>query len=151
MFFFFQMSPVSYQPSFLLNCLWTSQIQLHYHYKDLFLDLGCQFLMIFTVTEVFVNKVLTASFFQSGKTITHLILVVSAKSMFIFPTCEIFSFLVLVKSPAPMIITSVKSSVIRQKGEFQNRCFKETKHIKFSGKRTFLTPWYTHVRVRIRG
>ena len=43
------------------------------------------------------------------------------------------------------------SSVIRKKGESQNGCFKKTKHVKFSGKRTFLTPWYAHVRVRIRG
>ena len=34
------------------------------------------------------------------------------------------------------------SSVIRQKGESQNGCFKKTKHAKFSEKRTFLTPWY---------
>ena len=40
----------------------------------------------------------------------------------------------------------VKSSVIRQKGEFQNMCFKKTKHVNFSEKRTFLTPWYAHVR-----
>ena len=32
------------------------------------------------------------------------------------------------------------SSVIWQKGESQNGCFKETKHAKFSEKRTFLTP-----------
>ena len=38
-------------------------------------------------------------------------------------------------------------SVIRQKGESQNGCFKKTKHAKFSEKRTFLTPWYAHVRV----
>ena len=31
------------------------------------------------------------------------------------------------------------SSVIRQKGESQNRCFKKTKHTKFSEKQTFLT------------
>ena len=34
------------------------------------------------------------------------------------------------------------SSVIRQKGEFQNGCFKKTKRAKFSEKRTFLTPWF---------
>ena len=34
------------------------------------------------------------------------------------------------------------SSVIRQKGESQNGCFNKIKHIKFSEKRTFLTPWY---------
>ena len=33
-----------------------------------------------------------------------------------------------------------KSSVIRQKGESENGCFKKTKHAKFSEKRTFLTP-----------
>ena len=32
------------------------------------------------------------------------------------------------------------SSVIRQKGESQNGCFKKTKHAKFSEKRAFLTP-----------
>ena len=33
-----------------------------------------------------------------------------------------------------------QSSVIRQKGESQNGCFKKTKHAKFSEKQTFLTP-----------
>ena len=44
-----------------------------------------------------------------------------------------------------------KSSVIRQKGETQNGCFKKTKHVKFSEKQTFLPRWYAHVRVRISG
>ena len=39
----------------------------------------------------------------------------------------------------------MNSSVISQKGESQNRCFKKTKHTKFTKKRTFLTPWYAHV------
>ena len=43
------------------------------------------------------------------------------------------------------------SSVIRQKGESRNECFKKTKHAKFSDKRTILTPWYAHVRLRIKG
>ena len=34
------------------------------------------------------------------------------------------------------------SLVIMQKGESRNGCFKKTKHAKFSGKQTFLTPWY---------
>ena len=34
------------------------------------------------------------------------------------------------------------SSIIRQKGESQNRCLQKTKHAKFSEKQTFLTPWY---------
>ena len=38
------------------------------------------------------------------------------------------------------------SSVIRQKGESQNGCFKKTKHAKYSEKQTFFTPWYAHVR-----
>ena len=41
------------------------------------------------------------------------------------------------------------SSLIRQKSESQDGCFKKTKHAKFSEKRTFLTPWYTHVRFEI--
>ena len=46
--------------------------------------------------------------------------------------------------PANMFLVGVRkniSSVIRQKGESQNGCFKKTKHAKFSEKRTFLTPW----------
>ena len=39
-------------------------------------------------------------------------------------------------SPAGM----ENSSVIKQKGESQNGCFKKTKHAKFPEKRTFLIP-----------
>ena len=39
-----------------------------------------------------------------------------------------------------------KATVIRQKGESQNGCFKKAKHAKFSEKRTFFTPWYAHTR-----
>ena len=42
-------------------------------------------------------------------------------------------------------------SVIRLKGKFQNGCYKKTKHAKFSEKRKFLTSWYAHVHVHIRG
>ena len=42
-------------------------------------------------------------------------------------------------------IKSYISSIIRQKGESRNECFKKTKHAKFSEKWTFLTPWYAHV------
>ena len=42
-----------------------------------------------------------------------------------------------------------KLSVIRQKGESQNRCFKKTKHAKFYEKQTFLALWYAHARVAI--
>ena len=37
------------------------------------------------------------------------------------------------------------SSVIRQKGESQNGCYKKSKHAKFSENRTFLAHWYAHV------
>ena len=36
----------------------------------------------------------------------------------------------------------ITSSVIGQKGESQNGCFKKTKQAKFSDKQIFLTPWY---------
>ena len=42
------------------------------------------------------------------------------------------------------------SSVIRKKGKSQNRCFKKTKHAKFSEKRTFLPP-DTHTYVCVSG
>ena len=48
--------------------------------------------------------------------------------------------------PISPFITGLITSVIRQKDESQNGCFKKTKHVKFSEKRTFLTPWYTLVR-----
>ena len=48
-------------------------------------------------------------------------------------------------------IYTVILSVIRQKDESQNGCFKKTRHVKFSEKRTFLIAWYVHVRVRVRG
>ena len=38
------------------------------------------------------------------------------------------------------VYCSLELSVIRQKGESRNGCFKKTKHFKFSEKRTFLTP-----------
>ena len=41
--------------------------------------------------------------------------------------------------------SQIQLPVIRQKGQSQNGCFKKTKHVKFSEKRTFLTPWYTHI------
>ena len=46
--------------------------------------------------------------------------------------------------------SEVRSSVIRQKGEFQNGGNKKKKLCKFSEKLTFLTPWHAHVRVYIR-
>ena len=48
-------------------------------------------------------------------------------------------------------IETLISSTIRHKGKYQNGCYKKRKHVKFSEKRTFLTPWYANVRVRIRG
>ena len=43
------------------------------------------------------------------------------------------------------------SSVIRQKSEYQNGDSKKVKHAKFFEKQTFLTHWYAHAHVRIRG
>ena len=37
-------------------------------------------------------------------------------------------------------LAALDLKVIRQKGENQNECFKKTKHVKFSEKRTFLIP-----------
>ena len=53
--------------------------------------------------------------------------------------------------PQSTKIQKIKSSVIRKKGESHNGCFKKTKHPKFFEKQAFFTPWYAHVRVRIRG
>ena len=48
-------------------------------------------------------------------------------------------------------IQSINTSLgIRQKGESRNGCFKKAKHAKISEKQIFLTPSYTHARVRIR-
>ena len=44
----------------------------------------------------------------------------------------------------------VKSSVIMQKGESQNECFKKAKHAKISEKKTFLTS-DTHTYVCVSG
>ena len=41
-----------------------------------------------------------------------------------------------------ILLVPLISLVIRQKGEWQNVCFKKTKHPKFSEKRTFLTSWF---------
>ena len=45
-----------------------------------------------------------------------------------------------------LILTRESSLVLRQKVESQNKCFKKTKHAKFSEKRTFLTTRYAHAR-----
>ena len=42
-------------------------------------------------------------------------------------------------------LLSCNLSVIKQKGESQNGCFKKTKHAKFSEKRIFLTPQRYHL------
>ena len=42
------------------------------------------------------------------------------------------------------------SSIIRQTGEYQNGCYKKTKQCKYSGKATFLTPWYVYVSCNTR-
>ena len=42
------------------------------------------------------------------------------------------------------------SSVTMQKGKSQNGSNKKTKHTEFSEKRTFLTPCYVNLQLRIR-
>ena len=43
------------------------------------------------------------------------------------------------------VILNYYWSIIREKGESQNGCFKKTKHSKFSAKTNTFTPWYAHV------
>ena len=43
------------------------------------------------------------------------------------------------------------SSFIRQKGEYQNGCYKGNKETKFPEKKYILTPLNAYVHVRIRG
>ena len=43
------------------------------------------------------------------------------------------------------VLINFYSSVTMQKGKSQNGCFKKTKHVKFSKKQIFLTPWYAHI------
>ena len=43
------------------------------------------------------------------------------------------------------VILNYYWSIIREKGESQNGCFKKTKHAKFSAKTNTFTPWYAHV------
>ena len=42
-------------------------------------------------------------------------------------------------------VSDAISSVIWQKSESQNLCFKKTKHAKVPKKREFLTPWHAHI------
>ena len=75
------------------------------------------------------------------------------ESSFIIATFRIFHFEYIsfstgpamscynyMRSPVRLWLIYVNSSVIRQKGESQNGCFKKAKHAKFSEKQTFLTP-----------
>ena len=50
-----------------------------------------------------------------------------------------------------MLVNLLISSVIRQKGETQNGCFKKTRHATFSEKRTFFTPIRTRTYVCVSG
>ena len=67
---------------------------------------------------------------------------------FVFTSVLRFALLALLPTifPIQLVITKeriynpVKPSVIRQKSQSQNGCFKKTKHAKFSKKRTFFYP-----------
>ena len=54
------------------------------------------------------------------------------------------------KAANPRCPNSPKFVSNKAKGRISIGCSKKTKHAKFSEKRTFLTPWYAHVRARIR-
>ena len=60
-------------------------------------------------------------------------------------------FFYLPTGSTPSLTHSLTELKIRQKSESQKGGCKKTKHAQFSEKLTFLTPWYLHVRVRIRG
>ena len=49
------------------------------------------------------------------------------------------------RAPSSPIIVEITAENLTH-GKSQNGCFKKTKHVKFSEERTFLTPWYAHVR-----
>ena len=57
---------------------------------------------------------------------------------------DFFQLLIFIVHPMKLYFSAIYlqalSSVIRQKDKSQNGCFKKTKHVKFSEKRTFLTP-----------
>ena len=55
-------------------------------------------------------------------------------------------------SPVKLIdCFEAKSSAIRQKIEYQNGCYKKTKHAKFSEEQACLTPPDTHTHVCVLG
>ena len=58
-----------------------------------------------------------------------------------------FVFSILKKIVSISLTVFFNTSVIRQKGESENRCFKKTKPAKFSGKQTFLTPRYNRFEI----
>ena len=71
----------------------------------------------------------------------------------VFPIAISLVFFVFFYRPwiFPHSFTSYCNTLaIRQKGESQNVYYNKTKHTKFCEERPFLTPWYAHVRVRIR-
>ena len=68
----------------------------------------------------------------------------------LFPIVSITEYIHLFLNNAvnnQMVVTFLFSLVIRQKGESQNGCFKKTKHVKFSEKRTFIF-WCAYQGVR---
>ena len=52
--------------------------------------------------------------------------------------------IVWIKTIAALPVLFFILSVIRQKDESQNGCFKKTKYAKFSEKQDFFIPWYAH-------
>ena len=64
----------------------------------------------------------------------------------------VFNKVQLICNFFPGVLNNI-SSIIRQKAESQNGCFKKTKHVKFCEKTNISKPWtfLKHVRVRISG
>ena len=80
--------------------------------------------------------------------LSKIINILITNHFYVFPCYNdrVCSFLVSLNS-SEALNNFFKSSVIRQKGESHNGCFKKTKNAKFSETRTFLTPWYAHVHM----
>ena len=73
--------------------------------------------------------------------LSKIINILITNHFYVFPCYNdrVCSFLVSLNS-SEALNNFFKSSVIKQKGESHNGCFKKTKNAKFSETRTFLTP-----------
>ena len=56
-----------------------------------------------------------------------------------------FHFTIMLPFNSMLCFIFCNSSVVRQKGDSQNGCYKKTKPTKFSETQISLTPWYAHI------